>query len=139
MSLKKEFNSLKKEHFPFTCEVTKYASQQPFLQLQKAFQGFFKKKNGYSKFEKKGKAKDSFYIGGNQIKMLVKIPKLGTVRLRGNLRFDGKILNTTVSRIADKWFISFRVEASLSYLPYNRFGYKKPKTSKDKFEKTQKS
>jgi len=35
--------SLKKEHFPFTYEVTKYASQQPFLQLQKAFQEFFKK------------------------------------------------------------------------------------------------
>ena len=45
------------------------------------------------------------------------IPNLGLVRLRENLRFDGNILNTTVSRIADKWFISFGVEASLSYLP----------------------
>ena len=72
MSLKKEFNSLKKEHFPFTYEVTKYASQQPFLELQKAFQGFFQKKNGYPKFKKKGKAKDSFYIGEDQIKMLAK-------------------------------------------------------------------
>ena len=120
MSLKKEFNSLKKEHFPFTYEVTKYASQQPFLELQKAFQGFFQKKNGYPKFKKKGKAKDSFYIGGDQIKIVgkkVKIPKLGTVRLRENLRFNGKILNATISRIADKWFISFGVEASLSYLP----------------------
>jgi len=120
MSLKKEFNSLKKEYFPFTYEVTKYASQQPFLQLQKAFQGFFKKKNGYPKFKKKGKSKDSFYIGGDQIKIVgkkVKIPNLGLVRLRENLRFDGKILNATVSKMADKWFISFGVEASLSYLP----------------------
>jgi len=43
--------------------------------------------------------------------------------------------------MADKWFISFEVEASLSYLPCNIFGhknfvkwnfYKKPKTSKEK-------
>lgn len=32
--LKKEFNKLKKEQFPWTFEVTKYASQQPFIHLK---------------------------------------------------------------------------------------------------------
>ncbi len=38
MSLKKEFNAIKKELFPFVYNVTKYAVQQPFLQLIDNFQ-----------------------------------------------------------------------------------------------------
>ena len=34
MSLKKQFNEIKKDKYPWTNEVTKYAAQQPFLQLQ---------------------------------------------------------------------------------------------------------
>jgi putative transposase len=118
MSLKKEFNSLKKSQFSFTYEVTKYASQQPFIQLQEAYNRFFKKVSDRPKFKKKGKSKDSFYIGGDQIKITdnkVKIPNLGYVKLKEKLRFDGKIMNATVSRIADKWFISFGVKLSTSY------------------------
>ena len=68
MSLKKEFNAIKKEQFPFTYEVTKYASQQPFIQLQEAYNRFFKKLGGNPKFKKKNKSRKSFYIGGDQIK-----------------------------------------------------------------------
>ena len=39
--LKKEFNSIKKTEFPFVYEITKYATQQPFINLGKAFQKFF--------------------------------------------------------------------------------------------------
>ena len=120
MSLKKEFNAIKKEEFPFVYDVTKYAVQQPFLQLQEGYKRFFKKIGGKPKFKKKGKSKDSFYIGGDQIKIerqKVKIPNLGWVKLREDIRFQGKILNATVSRIADKWFISFAIKPSMSYLP----------------------
>ena len=120
MSLKKEFNAIKKEEFPFVYDVTKYAVQQPFIQLQEAFNRFFKKISGKPKFKKKNRSKDSFYIGGDQIKVerqKVKIPNLGWVKLREDIRFQGKILNATVSRIADKWFISFGIKPSMSYLP----------------------
>jgi putative transposase len=120
MSLKKEFNAIKKEDFPFVYDVTKYAVQQPFIQLQEAFKRFFKKISGKPKFKKKNRSKDSFYIGGDQIKVerqKVKIPNLGWVKLREDIRFQGKILNATVSRIADKWFISFGIKPSMSYLP----------------------
>lgn len=120
MSLKKEFNSIKKREFPFVYEVTKYAAQQPFIQLQEAYNRFFKKIAGMPKFKKKGKSKDSFYIGGDQIKIVgkkVKIPNLGFVKMREEVRFLGKISNATVSQIADKWFISFGIKPSMSYLP----------------------
>src|SRR5208282_2255490 len=110
--LKKEFNRNKASEFPWVYEVTKYASQQPFIHLQKAFQGFFTKKTKYPRYKKKG-IRDSFYIGGDQVQIVgnhVKIPNLGWVRLRESLRFEGKINGVTISRQADRWFISVNVE-----------------------------
>lgn len=110
-ALKKEFNLLKHEKFPWIYEVTKYASQQPFIHLQRAFQGFFNKKSKYPKYKKKG-IHDSFYIGGDQVKIEgknVKIPNLGWVRLREALRFEGKVNGITISRKANRWFVSVHV------------------------------
>ena len=73
MMLKKEFNSIKKKDFPFVYEVTKYASQQPFIQLNEAYKRFFKGTSKRPKFKKKNKTIDSFYIGGDQIKIKDKI------------------------------------------------------------------
>ena len=114
LALKKEFNALKTEKFPWVYEVTKYASQQPFIHLQRAFQGFFSKRTKYPKFKKKG-IHDSFYIGGDQVQIHekhVKIPNLGWVRLMEFLRFEGKITGVTISRSANYWFISVSVETS---------------------------
>ena len=120
MMLKKEFNSIKKKDFPFVYEVTKYACQQPFIQLNEAYKRFFKGTSKRPKFKKKNKSQDSFYIGGDQIKVKdkkVHIPNLGLVKMREKIRFIGKIKNATISRIADKWFISFAIKPSISYLP----------------------
>lgn len=117
MQLKKAFNAIKRSEYPWVYEVTKYACQQPFLFLQKAFNRFFKKQSRYPQFKKKG-VHDSFYIGNDQIKLQgtrVFIPNLGWVKMREALRFSGKVLCATVSRVAHKWFISFNV--SLNQLP----------------------
>ena len=112
MSLKKSFNAIKREEFPWVMEVTKYAAQQPFLDLQKAFSRFFKKLAERPQFKKKGKSQDSFYVGGDQIKikeMKIHVPNLGLVRMKEPLRFAGKINSATFSRTADKWFVSVQV------------------------------
>src|SRR5262249_4760091 len=114
LELKKEFNALKDKEFPWVYEVTKYACQQPFIYLQRAFQSFFNKKAKYPKYKKKG-IHDSFYIGGDQVKIIgkkVRIQNLGWVRLRESLRFEGRINGVTISRVADKWFISVSIETS---------------------------
>lgn len=111
--LKKEFNAIKKEEFPWVYEVTKYASQQPFLQLDTAFKRFFKRIAHRPCFKKKNKSVDSFYVGGDQIKVKGKkiwVPNLGLVRLKEVLRFSGKINSATFSRTADRWFVSIQVE-----------------------------
>ena len=114
MSLKKAFNAIKAKQFPWTAEVTKYAAQQPFLDLQEAFGRFFKRQGGRPKFKKKGKARESFYVGGDQLKIKGKkihVPNLGSVRLKENPRFEGKINSAVFSKTADKWFVSIQFEA----------------------------
>ena len=120
MGLKKEFNAIKATEFPWIYDVTKYASQQPFLDLQDAWKRFFKKLGGKPKFKKKGKAHDSFYIGGDQIKLdetrrKIKIPNLGWVKMREELRFDGKVNSVVISRTADRWFASIQVDSPIQF------------------------
>jgi putative transposase len=112
LRLKKDFNARKALEFPWTYEVTKYASQQPFLHLQAAFRRFFDKKGRYPRFKRKG-VHDSFYIGGDHLEVrgkAIRIPRLGFVRMREEVRFRGKVVSATVRRIADKWFVSVQVE-----------------------------
>lgn len=93
-------------------EVTKYAIQQPFIHLQTAFNRFFQGSYRYPQFKKKGHH-DSFYIGNDHIKIdgkSIKLPKLGWVKMREALRFSGKVISATVSRVAKRWFVSLNVE-----------------------------
>ncbi|GCF07312.1 RNA-guided endonuclease InsQ/TnpB family protein [Dictyobacter arantiisoli] len=113
LKLKKQFNAIRREQFPWTWEVTKNASDQPFLDLGKAFTAFFEKKAHYPKFKSKKKSKPSFYLANDQFELgdhRVWIPKLGWVNLAENLRFKGKISGARVTRQADWWFISITVE-----------------------------
>ncbi|EQC2225724.1 RNA-guided endonuclease InsQ/TnpB family protein [Campylobacter jejuni] len=118
LELKKEFNAIKKEQFSFVYEVSKYATQQPFLNLNFAFQAFFrdlkKAKVSYPKFKKKRESFGSYYIGGDQVSFkkekYLKVPNLGLVKMREKLRFEGKINSVTISQKANKFFASFSVE-----------------------------
>lgn len=110
--LKKQFNAVKKEKFPFVYEVTKTACERAFTDLDSAFKRFFKKKARYPRFKKKG-VSDSFYISAQYVKVegkKIKIPKLGWVRMTEELRFSGKVLSATISKRADMWFVSIAVE-----------------------------
>lgn len=126
LELKKEFNSIKKDKFPFVYEVSKYATQQPFVNLNLAFSKFFKDlkqgKISYPKFKKKRENFGSYYIGGDQViikdNKYLKVPNLGNVKLRERLRFDGKINSVTISQKANKFYASFSVQISQD--EYNR-------------------
>jgi putative transposase len=93
--------------------VTKNASDQPFLDLGKAFTAFFEGKARRPKFKSKKRSKPSFYLANDQLELKdhhVWIPKLGWVNLSENLRFTGKVTGARVTRTADWWFISMTVE-----------------------------
>jgi putative transposase len=114
--IKKEFNAIKKDLFPWIIESPRDANSQPFADLQTAFNNFFKGKSGYPVFKKKGQ-NDSFYIANDQFKIdckKIRIPKTGWIRLKESLNLSGKILSGTVSRIADKWFVSINLSMEIT-------------------------
>lgn len=114
-SLRREFNAIKRQEFPYMMEVTKCAPQHSIKNLGKAFASFWKnpKKFGYPKYKKKF-VDDSFEISNDKFKVegrRILIPRLGWVRMREALRFkDAKILHAVVSRTAGRWFVSIQVE-----------------------------
>ena len=104
--LKKQWNKEKPE---WVYESPKDANQQPFSNLQKAYANFFAKRARKPTFKKKNKSRDSFYVANDKFKLTatnVKLPLVGEVRLKEKPRFEGRILSATVSRRADRWFIS---------------------------------
>ena len=119
MALRRKLNSIKGEQFPWMLEVTKCAPQMAIIQLGAAFKNFFAGRAKYPKFRKKGQhdrfslSNDQFSVDGSRIR----IPNLGWVRMRETLRFTGKIMSATVSRVADRWFVSITVDTDELPLP----------------------
>ena len=120
MALRRQLNAIKGDQFPWMQEVTKNAPQMAIIQLGDAFKNFFAGRARYPQFRKKGihdrfsLTNDQFSIDGSRIR----IPNLGWVRMRETLRFIGKIMSATVSRVADRWFASITVDTpDDSHLP----------------------
>ena len=99
--------------------------------LDNAYNKFFSKTGGFPKFKSKNNKESyrtvcirSSYKGHNyeNIKLdlkkkIIKLPKLGEVRIQGyrNLKkFDAKILNATISKEANKYYVSLCVEELIS-------------------------
>ncbi len=113
-SLDKQFNAAKRKQFPWMYESTKNAPQQAIKNLGTAFEDFFKKRSRYPRFKKKG-IRDSFRAANGTgtfavDKRKVRLPKIGWVKMREAVRFEGKLLSATVSRRAQRWYVSIQVE-----------------------------
>ena len=135
----------RKKKFPFTGNVTKYATQQPFIHLGRGITKYFKDlKEGilsYPQFKLKKDKHQSFYIGGDQVKLsdintnsgkieqgnsqYIVIPKLGCVKMTEKLRFNGKIESVTISLEGGRYYASFNM--TISKEEYDRT-HKKEKT-----------
>jgi putative transposase len=110
-------------------ENSKCAYQEAFRDLDRALGDFIKsrkgerkgKRLGFPRFKRRGKCKDSFRFGTGVLRCAgstVTLPRLGTIRTYESTRKlarrveagAARILSATVSRIAQRWFVSFTVE-----------------------------
>ncbi|MCC3243817.1 transposase [Methylocystis sp. WRRC1] len=113
-SLRRQLNAIKREQFPWMFDVTKCAVQEAVIDLGAAFRAFFEKRGKYPHFKKKdGRASfcaanevGTFRVDGRK----VKLPVIGWVRMREEVRFSGVLKRATVSREADRWFVSLMIE-----------------------------
>ena len=107
MALRRQLNAVKRADYPWMLEVTKCAPQLAIMQLGVAFKNFFSGRARYPVPRKKG-VHDRFSISNDQFAVKGKrfrVPNLGWVRMREALRFTGRIVSATVSRVADSWLV----------------------------------
>ena len=119
--LVKRFNALKGEHFPWASEVSKWAPQKAIQDAWDALRKWWAKNANHPRFKKRGKCRESFYLGVGHFAVeskKVRIPKLGWVKMAQQVRFPGKVKFVTVSKDGDQWFASFAVEINESKWSY---------------------
>jgi putative transposase len=129
--LHKLWNEVKKadQALAWWSENSKCAYQEAFRDLDRALRDFIKSKKGertgrrlgFPRFKKRGKCRDSFRFGTGVMRCegkTVTLPRLGTIRTHESTRKlarrlengTARILSATVSRTAQRWFVSFTVE-----------------------------
>lgn len=126
--LKKQFNEIKGIKYPWIYESPRDANDRPFVELGGVFSNFFAstlgkrkgRKVGYPTFRKRG-VDDSFYVANNLFRVwqrgkrgVVRLPRIGEVKMVKPLRWQGKILCARVFRKADQWFIAINVETRVA-------------------------
>ena len=131
--IRKRFNAIKKEQFPFTYEVTKCATDQPFINLDMAFKRFFKGLGNYPQFKKKKDNEGRFYLQSSEVELsevnknsksfdkiphnekgkhqYIQLPKLGWVKMAEHIRFNYvKINNVCILQSDGKFYASFSLK-----------------------------
>ena len=122
MALKKQFNAIKREQFPWVLDVTKNAVEDGFRRFAQALNNYFTSQNGvrqgkkigFPNFKSKKRSKQSFTLDYEQFKVKdhqFSISKLATpINMAEALRFTGKLVWATVSCSAGHWYVSVQVE-----------------------------
>jgi putative transposase len=131
LKLRRQLNAIKRERFPWMCEVTKNAPQQAIKHLGRAYKNFFadvaKYRDGEIPWKRvrvpkpKKKGKDDRFRADNGCEArrpnavrvngkMVRLPVIGWVRMREAVRFEGRIAKVTISRQADAWYASFAID-----------------------------
>jgi putative transposase len=114
MELRRELNRIKEQAYPWMLEVTKCAPQMAIKNLGKAFANFFKGIAKHPQFKVKGRD-DRFTVSNDHVEIKekqIRLPHIGWIPMREQLRFQGKILSATISKVAGKWYASIAVEVT---------------------------
>ena len=129
--LKKEFNAVKHELFPWMDESPKDANQQPFAYYSKAKSRYIKymmslktgkptRKVGKPRFKCKGTG-DSFYCSNDKVNVkvgsdMIRLPVIGWVKMAEKFKPINthllKINSVVVSKDANDWYASISYEYS---------------------------
>ncbi len=112
IELHKWLVALVKPQCPWYYQSSKCAPQFALRQLRDAWGRAFKKTAKPPRFKKKGR-NDSFTLDGT-IKVVdhykIQVPRIGVIKTYESLPLGYKPISVTISRKADDWFISFKID-----------------------------
>ncbi|MGK7949043.1 MAG: RNA-guided endonuclease InsQ/TnpB family protein [Xenococcaceae cyanobacterium] len=122
IDLHKWLVALVKPECPWYYEVSKCAPQYALRYLRRAWDDCFNQSKKPPRFKKKGKS-DSFTLDGSiRVEQnRIKVPRIGWLKTYERLPQLVKPKSVTISKRANKWFISFKVEITQENLaPINK-------------------
>ena len=112
----RKLNTLKRTTLAWMYKVSKCAPQEALRDLDRALQNFYRgrkqgQKIGFPRFKRKG-MHDAFRLTGSigVHRKSVALPRIGPVRTKEETAVKGRVLSATVTREADRWFVSLTVE-----------------------------
>jgi len=115
--LKKRLVGLKQGDAPWLYEVSAHIGQQALVDLEHAFERFFKgvtgegPKSGFPRFKRKGERDSARLYEFRVLARHVQLPNIGRVRLKEpTVKLQGRPVAATITRRADRWFVSLTVE-----------------------------
>jgi putative transposase len=132
--IKKRYNALKEELYPWLYESPKDANQQAFADFSAGVEAYWQsrigkrkgKRVGFPVFKRRGQY-DAFYVSNDKFeffddRMAVRLPVIGELKIHERLRLPGKILGARVFRKADRWFLSVQVRGEFRHPTVSRNG-----------------
>ena len=119
-------NQVLKKEYSWLNEVDKFALDNAIINMDNAYQKFFKEHTGFPKFKSKKNNRKSYKTNftNNNIAIdyncnAIKLPKLKWVKAKIHRRFMGKIKSATISQVpSGKYFVSILVEEDIQ--PVNK-------------------
>ncbi len=111
--LKKQFNAICRERFPWSYEVSKCAGDSGFKNLEAAFRDFFRRckkgdtQKGYPRFKSRRRSCGRFKVDGHWLKL----DKLDApINMAEVLRVAGQVKSVTISEDGGHWYAAVNVE-----------------------------
>ena len=115
----------RKQSYDWTSKQDQRAGLYAIDSLGKAIKNWREKRSRFPKFKKRGH-KLSYTTDEHSVKVegkRIKLPKIGWIGMFQALRFKGEILRVTLSRQADRWFVSIIVETGTPDSPRDTRGH----------------
>ena len=113
IDIKREFNAVKRDEFPWCSELSQNASKNAIHNLGDAVTCWKKGRNRFPVYKHRS-GKCSYQADNGQgtvdvSKKRLNLPKIGWIRMREDLRYTGEITQVVVSKHNNKWFASITV------------------------------
>ena len=113
IDIKREFNAVKHDKFDWCSDLSQNASKNALHNLGDAVSRWKKGQNNFPTYKKRSD-KVSYQadngVGTVEVyKKRIKLPKIGWIRMREELRWTGEISKVVISKSNGKWFASISV------------------------------
>ena len=118
IDIKREFNAVKREKFDWCSDLSQNASKNAIHNFGDAVTRWNKGQNNFPIYKKRSDRISYQADNGTGTvevyKKRIKLPKIGWVRMREELRYKGTISKVVVSKRNNRWFVSILIDCDIS-------------------------